>query len=269
LPTSFSNDIILLANGDAPTFSLVNVVPTTMDLVLPYEVAKGSAAATDEGSAYHNSDGADDPELGTKRIGARKLTRSVSLTEEAFADIPALQGYCTQNLGSQIGEGMEAWLVNGNGTTQPEGVLTGAANGIETAASDVIGYDDIIKLMAAPKSAYLAGAKFLMNRQTMAYLAGLKNANGVPVFPGLFEFRKLFGFDVAVSDAMPVIADNAKAVLFGNFKRYATCGVRGGLTVKIADQEDAKLGKINFYGSRRLDQKVLVPEAVQYLKIKA
>jgi HK97 family phage major capsid protein len=66
-----------------------------------------------------------------------------------------------------------------------------------------------------------------------------------------------------------VMADLAKAILFGDFKRYAVCGVRGGLTVKIADQEDAKLGKINFYGSRRLDQKVIVPEAVKYLSIKA
>jgi len=69
--------------------------------------------------------------------------------------------------------------VTGNGSKKPEGILdasSGIDASLETAASNVIAGDDLIKLFFSLKGAYTANAQWVMNRTTIRDVRLLKDA---------------------------------------------------------------------------------------------
>jgi HK97 family phage major capsid protein len=272
LPTTFDQQVITLANNDSTLRQLATVIPTTVDIPFPVETARGNAAATDEapGSSGSNAYHQDDPTFSIKTLKAYKATKVIPVSEELFQDYTAFQTYVAGNLGRSLAEFEEGWFVTGAGTTEPQGVVTGATAGLTLASSVSAGIDvvaDIITLIGALKSSYLKGASFLMNRATKTALKKQVNDLGIPFWAA--QDDSLWGYPVYLSDSMPTIAANAKAILFGNFKQGAIIGDRGSIQTRILDQVDAKNGMIDFVGKRRTDQLVILPEAIKYLRLGA
>jgi len=267
LPTTFDRAVVELANNDSVMRQLGTVIPTTVDVPFPVETARGDAAATAEAPSngslnlYHQ----DDPTFTVKKLSAHKITKVIPISEELFADYNAFQAYVTGNLGRSIAEFEEAWFINGAGTTEPEGVVTGATSGVTTDSVAIDFINDLGDLVAALKSSYLNGACFLMNRKTQAYLRKQTNGLGIPYWP--YTEKTLMGYPVYLSDQMPDIAYAAKPILFGNFKQAVIIGDRGGLQTRILDQPKATQGMVDFIGKRRVDQVVVLPEAIKYLKV--
>ncbi|MGI6585065.1 MAG: phage major capsid protein [Lutisporaceae bacterium] len=68
-------------------------------------------------------------------------------------------------------------LFNGNGTTQPTGILTADAD-VTTADSATISFDEIISLYFSLKDEYRNNAVFIMHDNTAMLLRTLKDTSG-------------------------------------------------------------------------------------------
>ena len=66
---------------------------------------------------------------------------------------------------------------------------------------------------------------------------------------------------------MPEIASGQKVVLFGDFSYY-WIGDRQGITFKRLNERYADMGQVGFLASKRVDGKLVLPEAVKVLQMK-
>ena len=98
----------------------------------------------------------------------------------------------------------------------------------------------------------------------------LKDGTGQYLWqPALHEgsFDTLLGKRIFVSPYMPEIASGAKTVAFGDFKFY-WIGDRQGITFRRLNELYAENGQVGFIASKRVDGKLILPEAIKVLKQK-
>lgn len=271
LPTVADQQIIALVNNLNVMRRLGDVVPTTQDVPYPIQSSRGAAGASDEApgtsgsNAYHKSDST----FSTKKLQAFKITRSTYVSEEGLQDFPQLQAFLVDDLGRSIANFEENWFVNGDGSGEPEGVITAATEGkTKTDSNSTIDYVvDLQDLIGSLPSDYLNGASFLMNRSTQTYLRKLVNpSTGLPLWP--YNETTLHGYAVNLSDAMPAIGVGTKPILFGNFKAAVKIGDRGNIRFQIDPYTGNEEGVIKILVNRRVDSRVLRVDGVKYLRMK-
>ena len=90
------------------------------------------------------------------------------------------------------------------------------------------------------------------------------------VLPGLREGETdtLLGKKIVTSAYAPEIAAGVKTVLFGDLSYY-WIGDRQGITFKRLNERYADLGQVGFLASKRVDGKLVLPEAIKVLQMKA
>ncbi|MBO6765769.1 phage major capsid protein [Maricaulis sp.] len=175
-----------------------------------------------------------------------------------------------------------AAFVNGNGSGKPRGFLnyTKAAEG--TQAWGEMGYvatgtdggfdagdpaDALIDLVYAPKTAYRARGRFVMNRQTVSAVRRFKDADGNYLWqPSLSEAgtSTLLGYPVTEAEDMPDIGSDAFAIAFGDFEKGYLVVDRQGVEV-LRDPYSAK-PYVLFYTTKRVGGGVQDFEAIKLLK---
>ena len=78
----------------------------------------------------------------------------------------------------------------------------------------------------------------------------------------------ILGRPVQISNAMPDIEAGKKPVAFGDFSYY-WIGDRQGISFKRLNELYAGNGQVGFLASKRLDGKLVLPEAIKVLQMKA
>ena len=124
--------------------------------------------------------------------------------------------------------------------------------------------DDIINLIYSLKRAYRKDASFIVNDQTIAVIRTFKDNNGAYMWqPSLVQGEpdKLLGYDVHTSQFAPV-----DAIAFGDYSYY-NIGDRGTRSFKQLTELFAGNGMLGYVAKERVDGKLILPEAVQILKI--
>ena len=109
-----------------------------------------------------------------------------------------------------------------------------------------------------------------MNDATVSLIRKLKDGNGAYLWhPSVQagEPDKLLGYDLYTSPYVPTVAGGALTIAFGDFKNY-WIGDRGGRTTQRLNELYATNGQIGFVATERVDGKVILPEAIQLLKMK-
>ena len=175
-----------------------------------------------------------------------------------------------------------AAFVSGNGSGKPRGFLdyTKAAEGNQ--AWGEMGYvatgtdggfdagdpaDALIDLVYAPKTAYRARGRFVMNRQTVSAVRRFKDADGNYLWqPSLSEAgtSTLLGYPVTEAEDMPDIGSDAYAIAFGDFEKGYLVVDRQGVEV-LRDPYSAK-PYVLFYTTKRVGGGVQDFEAIKLLK---
>ena len=118
--------------------------------------------------------------------------------------------------------------------------------------------------MYALKRAYRKDASFIINDQLIAQIRTLKDNNGAYMWQPSYqsdEPDKLLGYDVYTSQFAP-----ADAIAFGDYSYY-NIGDRGTRSFKQLTELFAGNGMIGYVAKERVDGKLILPEAVQILKI--
>jgi HK97 family phage major capsid protein len=270
VPAQTNPNIAALANIEAAARRLSKVIPTSMDIKLPYQaskaVAAGKAESTNSGT---NAFGTSVPTFATTTLSAFMAGDSVAVSWELMQDVGALESFLTAELNRAVFNYEEGKFINGSGASEPLGYLTGAT---ESATASLTA-DSTLDLTGALKSAYYNNASFLLNRQEFIRL--YKQQIAASQFQNYITYdgngaARLHGFPVVFSSQMPVYEASPAvtgAVLFGDFASGFVIGDRGNsnIQVKVLDQVAALNGQTIVLGFRRTDQRCVLQEAVQLL----
>lgn len=232
---------------------------------------------------------------------ARPETTNASLSQLTFesGEIYAMPS-ATQRLLDDSAINVEQWLANsiesefarqedvafisGDGTNKPRGLLTyvdgGASDGTHPggnlgvfnseSATDIPSGDTLIDFKYQLSAPYRQNARFLMNSQTAAYIAKMKDGDGNYLWrEGLRvdEPSTLLGRPVTLDEAMPDIGGDAYPIAFGDFQAGFLINDRVGLRV-LRDPFTSK-PFVLFYTTKRVGAGVLDPNAIKLLKIAA
>lgn len=270
VPEDFERNIVMALEEENVVRSLAKVITTQHERKIPVATGHSTAQWTAENAAYTESN----PTFGQKQIDAFKLTDlarvSVELLQDSAFDI---EDYLMKEFARAFGIAEEEAFCVGTGTNQPTGIFTanGGTVGVTAAANNAITADELISLVYALKSPYRRNAKFLMNDATISAIRKLKDQNGAYLWqPSLQAGQpdRLLGYDLYTSPYVPTMAAGALTVAFGDFKNY-WIGDRAGRTVQRLNELYATNGQIGYVATERVDGKVILPEGIQLLKMKA
>lgn len=205
-----------------------------------------------------------DAKFEQKILDAHKLHVAVKVTEELLYDNAfGLENFLIDSFGKAIGNAEENAFLNGTGNGQPTGIFDETAGGTYITTEATEG-DAIIELVYSLKRAYRKNAAFILNDKMIAKIRTYKDHNGAYMWqPSLIagEPDKLLGYPVYTSQYAP-----EDSIAFGDFSYY-NIGDRGARSFKQLTELFAGNGMIGYVAKERVDGILVLPEAVQILKI--
>lgn len=212
--------------------------------------------------------------FGTGTLGAYKymslgagdlpLRVSVELLQDSAFDINAL---LTRVLGRRIRRAMNADMVNGSGTNEPLGVLTGTA-GVELATGNAFTYAKLLDAVHAVDPEYRDGASWLFNDNALRSIRGLVDGNERPLWlpsegglANALPGGTLLGFPVIIDQAAADAADDTNFGAFGNFREaYIVRRVKD-IQLVVDPYGRAANGEVQFTAWARADGTIQNPNA--------
>ena len=198
-------------------------------------------------------------------MDAHKLHVAIKVTEELLYDNAfGLENFIIDEFAKALANAEEDAFLNGTGVGQPLGLFAATGGGTVADTVTTLTADDIIKLIYSLKRPYRKNASFIINDQTIAAIRTFKDNNGAYMWqPALTQGEpdKLMGYEVRTSQFAPV-----DAIAFGDYSYY-NIGDRGTRSFKQLTELFAGNGMIGYVAKERVDGKLILPEAVQILKI--
>lgn len=155
-------------------------------------------------------------------------------------------------------------FVNGNGVTQPEGLMTNAdIAAVNSGSGTTLTIDGLYALYHALPEPYAVRATFIMRRATVGVVRTLKDAtSGIYAWQpalGVGNPATILGQPYREALDMPAIAGGAKPILFGDFKSGYQIVDRMG--VKVLRDPYSSKPFVEFYTTRRVGGQVILAEA--------
>lgn len=272
VPDEFEKTLVQALEADNIVRANAHVFTTANGVhKIPIVATKGVANWIDEGASYGESDDV----FGQEQIDAHKIGTIVKVSEELLNDSAFdLEAYFRSEFARRIGNKEEEAFLVGDGSKKPTGILNatgGAEVGVTAAGATAITADEIIDLYYSLKSPYRKNAIWVLNDSTVRAIRKLKDNNGQYLWqPALRdgEFDTLMGKKIVTSAYAPEMEAGAKTVLFGDLSYY-WIGDRQGITFKRLNERYADLGQVGFLASKRVDGKLILPEAIKVLQQKA
>jgi HK97 family phage major capsid protein len=262
VPQGFYDSLIEAMKWFGGVRDVANVFSTDSGNALPIPTVNDTAnvgAILAENAAASNLD----VPFGQTILNAYKYTSNIVLVSMELLQDSAfdIEQYLAKALGTRIARINNTHFTTGTGSSQPQGVVTGAAlgkTGLTGQTTSVI-FDDIVDLEHSVDIAYRNNAKFMMHDSTLKALKKLKDSQGRPLFlPGIAykEPDSLNGFSYVVNNDMPVMAANAKSILFGDFSNYWVRDVKAVQVVRF-NEKFMDSGQVGFVAFSRADGKLV------------
>ena len=249
--------------------SLATKITTSGDHKINIAATKPAAAWIEEGGALTFGDGTFDQII----LDAHKLHVAIKVTEELLYDNAFnLEGYIIDQFGRALGNAEEDGFLNGDGNGKPTGIFaaTGGGEVAVTCNTVKVESDDILTLIYSLKRPYRKNASFIMNDQTLAYIRKLKDGNGNYLWQPSYqagEPDRVAGYVVHTSAYAPTLKAGDPAIAFGDYSYY-NIGDRGVRSFQELRELFAGNGMIGYVAKERVDGKLVLPEAIQILKVK-
>ena len=196
----------------------------------------------------------------------------MKVSEELLADnVYDLESFLINAFGRAIANAEEEAFLTGDGISKPTGIFhatKGGQTGVTTAGNSITA-DEVIDLVYKLKRQYRANAVFVTSDSTLAAIRKLKNDNGYLWQPALSagEPDRLLGYPVYTSQFVPAIAAGQPVMAFGDLSYY-NIGDRGARSFAALHELYAGVGQVAFVAKERVDGRLVLPEAVQILKMK-
>lgn len=272
VPDEFERTLVEALEEENIFRSMAKIIQTASgDRKIPVVASKGTASWVDEEGAIPESDDA----FGQVSIGAYKLATMIKVSEELLNDsVFNLESYIAREFARRIGAKEEEAFFIGDGTGKPTGIFNatgGAELGVTAASATAITVDEIMDLFYSLKSPYRKNAVFVMNDSTVKAIRKLKDGNGQYLWqPSITAGQPdtILNRPVKTSAYVPAIAAGAKTIAFGDFGYYWVAD-RQGRSFQRLNELYAATGQVGFKATQRVDGKLVLPEAIKVLQMKA
>ncbi len=266
-PEQVSNSILEKVAEFSPVRQLAQTISMSGPLLqLPRLVDEVTVGEVSETAARPESE----PSFDQIDLKAFEMAVIVPVTrillEDAQIDLAA---YLGNHIARRFGQKEAGWFVNGNGTTQAEGVLT-SDDVPEVEAK--ISADDLIDLFYSIKTAYSANGSWLMNRKTMATVRKLKDTDGSYLWERSIAAGQpplLLGRPVYEAVNMADATAGNTPIVFGDFGTGYAIADRVGFEIIRDDITGAGNGIVKLHARRRVGGRVVMGEALTKLKVAA
>ena len=270
-PEEYEKKLVEALEDEVFFRSLATVIRTSSgDRKIPIVTSKGEAAWIDEGGQFPESDDS----FGQTSIGAHKLATMIKVSDELLNDsVFNIEQYISKEFGRRIGTKEEEAFFVGDGTGKPIGIFnkTGGAETGVTAATTGITFDDVMDLYYSLRAPYRNKATWILNDSTVKAIRKLKDGNGNYIWqPSVREGEpdRILNRPYRTSIYIPELAAGSRVMAFGDFSYYWIAD-RQGRSFKRLNELYATTGQVGFLASERVDGKLILPEAVKTLDIKA
>lgn len=232
VPVELANFIVKSMKAWGPMYDedICTVITTAAGNVINIPTVDDTASTAEkhtEGTAL-TDDGGKDVTFGQKELAAyvydTEFVRfSMELAQDSIFSMESLLG---DLLGERLGRIANSQLTTGDGTGDPNGIVTASALGKTAAATAAITYDELIDLIHSVDPAYRQSPKvrWSFNDLTLAAVRKLKDGDGKYIWtagdvqggvPGT-----LLGYRYSINQAMANIATGTKPIIFGDHGKY-------------------------------------------------
>ena len=264
VPEEYDHRLIDTLSEENIMRRLATTITTSGEHKINIAATKPAASWIEEGGALTFGDATFSQIL----LDAHKLHVAIKVTEELLYDNAFnLEGYILDQFGKALANAEEDAFLNGDGTGKPLGLFAATGGGtVAGTLTAAIKSDDMLDLVYALKRPYRKTASFIMNDKTLASLRKLKDNNGAYIWQPSYqagEPDRVLGYAVHTSAYAP-----EDAIAFGDYKYY-NIGYRGTRSFAELRELFAGNGMIGYVAKERVDGKLILPEAVQILKLKA
>ena len=264
VPEEYDHRLIDTLSEENIMRRLATTITTSGEHKINIAATKPAASWIEEGGALAFGDATFSQIL----LDAHKLHVAIKVTEELLYDNAFnLEGYILDQFGKALANAEEDAFLNGDGTGKPLGLFAATGGGtVAGTLTAAIKSDDMLDLVYALKRPYRKKASFIMNDKTLASLRKLKDNNGAYIWQPSYqagEPDRVLGYAVHTSAYAP-----EDEIAFGDYKYY-NIGDRGTRTFAELRELFAGNGMIGYVAKERVDGKLILPEAVQILKLKA
>jgi HK97 family phage major capsid protein len=180
---------------------------------------------------------------------------SWQLLQDAEFDFEA---YLSRKFGTRLGRAQNAHYTTGTGVAQPQGFVTAATVGRQSATgnSTSVPFDDVIRLIHSVDVAYRnSGCKFMTSDTTALALELLKDGDGQYLWQQSNQEgapARIKGFPVVINNDMATMSASAKHSAFGDFSNYYIRRVSGIQVLRLQELYAAN-GQVGFMAFMRAD----------------
>lgn len=206
-----------------------------------------------------------DVAFGTKSLPVFKYSSKIvaipfELLQDSSVDIEAfVQG----RLVTRLGRITNTHFTGGNGTTQPNGIITAATTGVTAANATsqvtAVTYASLVDLVHSVDPAYRAqgNCRFMMNDASVKVIRKIVDGSQRPIFvPGYDNGAlggasgsapdTLMGYPISINQDVAVMAAGAKSIAFGDFSYYYVRDAMEISMFRFTDSAYTKLGQVGF-----------------------
>lgn len=193
------------------------------------------------------------------KYSSKKIALPFELVQDSYLDIEA---YVQSVQAMRLGRVQNRHQTVGTGIGQPMGIVTAATAGKigATGQTVLITYDDLVALEHSVDPAYRSntGVGYMMHDNSLATIRKVKDSNQRPIFVPGYESGnpggapdRLMGRLININQHMPVMAANAKSILFGQLSKYLIRDVMDLTMFRMTDSAFTLLGQIGFVAFMR------------------
>ena len=268
VPDTFEQKLVKGLTEKSLIRKLGTVMKTNTTMRIPTIIADGEAAWIPENEPVQFSEAV----YGEIVLDAYKLAHKVVVSDEMLEDANFdVEDYIRQLFVESVSATEELALFIGDGNGKPTGLLHQTSVGWVSEKAGDITYDDILNLIHSVKSPYRKNAVLVMSEDAITKLLSIIHYHGNSPWDVSLKdgtTKTLFGYPVYTTNYLDRVLPGTKPVLFGDFS-YFWIGERGKRSVKRLVERYADTGQVAYITSERIDAKLVLPEAVKSLEVKA
>lgn len=261
VPEEYDHRLIDVLDEENIMRGLATRITTSGEQKINIAATKPAASWIEEGGQLTFGDATFDQTI----LDAYKLHVAIKVTEELLYDNAfGLENYIILQFGKALANAEEDAFLNGDGNGKPTGLFHATKGGTLASTIEKIGSDDLFNLVYALKRPYRKRASFILNDKTLASIRTLKDNNGAYIWQPSYqagEPDRLLGYEMHTSAYAPT-----DSIAFGDYSYY-NIGDRGTRSFAELKELFAGNGMVGFVAKERVDGKLVLPEAVQILKI--
>ena len=269
IPASIANKIIDKVVEICPIYNLADRYNVGGTLSIPYYDESTQAIEVAYATEFTDLESTSGKFLSIELKGylAGALSKiSKSLINNSAFDIV---GYVVNKVAQAFAKWIEKELLIGS----PEKItgLSNATQIVTAAAATAITADELIDLQESVPDAYQAGAIWIMSKSTRTAIRKLKDNDGNYILNKDATAQwgyTLLGKPVYVSDNMPAMKSNSKAIYYGDMSGLAV-KVSENVSIEILREKFATQHAIGVVGWMEIDSKIENQQKIAVLKMGA